>query len=87
MKAYISCTSHYAPKKTLTNLDLEKIIDTSDEWIKTRTGIEKRHIIGKNTNGIKYRINNLFINRNSMFHLSLLYVVHLTAMLFNLLKL
>ena len=48
MKANISCTSHYAPKKTLTNLDLEKIIDTSDEWIKTRTGIEKRHIIGKN---------------------------------------
>ena len=48
MKASISSTSHYVPKKTLTNLDLEKIIDTSDEWIKTRTGIEKRHIVGKN---------------------------------------
>ncbi len=48
MKASISSTSHYAPEKLLTNLDLEKIIDTSDEWIKTRTGIEKRHIVGKN---------------------------------------
>ena len=48
MKASISSTSHYAPEKTLTNQDLEKIIDTTDEWIKTRTGIEKRHIIGEN---------------------------------------
>ena len=48
MKASISTTSHYAPKKTLTNLDLEKIIETTDDWIKTRTGIERRHIIGEN---------------------------------------
>ena len=48
MKASISTTSHYAPKKTLTNLDLEKIIETTDDWIKTRTGIERRHIVGEN---------------------------------------
>lgn len=37
-------TGAYLPEKVLTNADLEKIVDTSDEWIKTRTGIEKRHI-------------------------------------------
>lgn len=37
-------TGHYLPKKVLTNKDLEKIVDTSDEWIKSRTGIEERRI-------------------------------------------
>lgn len=35
----------YAPEKVLTNADLESIVDTSDEWITTRTGIKERHII------------------------------------------
>lgn len=34
-----------APKTVITNTDLEKVVDTSDEWIKTRTGIGKRHIL------------------------------------------
>ncbi|MCJ2164914.1 MULTISPECIES: beta-ketoacyl-ACP synthase III [unclassified Pseudodesulfovibrio] len=34
----------YAPEKVLTNADLEKIVDTTDEWITTRTGIKERHI-------------------------------------------
>ena len=34
----------YVPEKILTNFDLEKMVDTSDEWIKTRTGIEQRRI-------------------------------------------
>ncbi|WP_062105294.1 beta-ketoacyl-ACP synthase III [Bacillus niameyensis] len=34
----------HVPEKVLTNLDLEKIMDTSDEWIRTRTGIEERRI-------------------------------------------
>jgi 3-oxoacyl-[acyl-carrier-protein] synthase-3 len=37
-------TGSYAPKKILTNDDLSKIVETSDEWIFTRTGIKKRHI-------------------------------------------
>ncbi|MUK90586.1 beta-ketoacyl-ACP synthase III [Ornithinibacillus sp. L9] len=37
-------TGHYAPMKVVTNKDLEKIVDTSDEWIRTRTGIEERRI-------------------------------------------
>jgi len=34
----------YLPEKVLTNADLEKMVDTSDEWIKSRTGIEERRI-------------------------------------------
>ena len=37
-------TGSYAPEKILTNSDLEKLVDTSDEWIRTRTGISERHI-------------------------------------------
>ena len=36
-------TGHYVPEKTVTNADLEKMVDTSDEWIQTRTGIKQRH--------------------------------------------
>ena len=32
------------PEQVLTNADLEKMVDTSDEWIRTRTGIEERRI-------------------------------------------
>tara|TARA_Y100000590_G_scaffold443871_1_gene573882 strand:- start:4243 stop:5232 length:990 start_codon:yes stop_codon:yes gene_type:complete len=48
MNATITATAHYVPEKILTNHDLEKIIDTSDEWIQSRTGITQRHIVGKN---------------------------------------
>lgn len=40
----ITGTGSYLPEKVLTNHDLEKIVDTSDEWIYTRTGIRERHI-------------------------------------------
>ncbi|HKD12293.1 MAG TPA: 3-oxoacyl-ACP synthase, partial [Thermoanaerobaculia bacterium] len=35
------------PKKILSNADLEKIVETSDEWITTRTGIKQRHIVSE----------------------------------------
>lgn len=41
-------TGSYLPEKVLTNADLEKMVDTTDEWIFTRTGIRKRHIIADN---------------------------------------
>jgi len=37
----------YLPDRVLTNLDLEKMLDTTDEWITTRTGIKQRHIIAE----------------------------------------
>ena len=40
----ISGTGRYLPEKLVTNADLEKIVDTTDEWIRTRTGIEQRHL-------------------------------------------
>lgn len=43
-KAVIAGTGMYVPTGTLTNQDLEKIVDTSDEWITSRTGIKTRHI-------------------------------------------
>lgn len=42
--ARITGTGSYLPEKVLTNFDLEKIVDTTDEWIRSRTGIEKRHV-------------------------------------------
>ncbi|OPJ56930.1 beta-ketoacyl-ACP synthase III [Alkalithermobacter paradoxus] len=39
----------FVPEKVLTNLDMEKIVDTSDEWILTRTGIKERRIADENT--------------------------------------
>ncbi len=43
-------TGHYVPPKILTNHDLEKMVDTNDEWIRTRTGIEERRIADDNIN-------------------------------------
>jgi 3-oxoacyl-[acyl-carrier-protein] synthase-3 len=42
--AYIAGTGSYLPERVLTNHDLEQMVDTSDEWIRTRTGISERHI-------------------------------------------
>lgn len=45
----ITGTGSYLPEKVLTNADLEKMVDTSDEWITDRTGIKKRHIVDDET--------------------------------------
>src|SRR5699024_1854363 len=44
MSVGIIGTGHYAPDNVVTNKDLEKIVDTTDEWIRSRTGIEERRI-------------------------------------------
>jgi 3-oxoacyl-[acyl-carrier-protein] synthase-3 len=44
MYSRIVGTGSHLPEKILTNLDLERMVDTSDEWIRDRTGIERRHI-------------------------------------------
>ena len=40
----ITGTGSYLPEKVITNFDLEKMVDTTDEWIRSRTGIERRHV-------------------------------------------
>lgn len=47
LKAKIAGTGSYLPEKVLTNADLEKMVDTSDEWISTRTGIKERRIVNE----------------------------------------
>ena len=44
-KAKITAVGYHVPEKIVTNTDLEKIFETSDEWIRARTGIrERRHV-------------------------------------------
>ena len=43
-------TGSYIPEKVVTNDDLAKILDTNDEWVRTRTGIRERHLAAKNEN-------------------------------------
>src|ERR1051326_4647828 len=44
-RAKITAVSHYLPERRVTNKDLEKVLDTSDEWIMERTGISERHFV------------------------------------------
>lgn len=57
MSVGIVGTGIYLPEKILTNADLEKIVDTNDQWIRERTGIEERRILdeGLATSDIAYR--------------------------------
>ena len=44
-RAKISALGTWTPPRLLTNADLEKMVDTSDEWITSRVGIKQRHIV------------------------------------------
>ena len=46
-RAKITALGTYVPPRVLTNADLEKMVETSDEWILTRTGIRERHVVDK----------------------------------------
>jgi 3-oxoacyl-[acyl-carrier-protein] synthase-3 len=46
--ARIVGTGSYVPSRVLTNAEIEKMVETSDEWIRTRTGIQERHIAAEN---------------------------------------
>lgn len=50
MRAGVVGIGRYLPEKIVTNADMEKVMDTSDEWIRTRTGIEERRIAGDDIN-------------------------------------
>ena len=57
MNAGILGVGRCLPEKILTNHDLEKVVDTNDEWIRTRTGIEERRIADDdmNTSDMAYK--------------------------------
>jgi 3-oxoacyl-[acyl-carrier-protein] synthase III len=48
-RARIAALGRYLPERILTNADLEKMVDTTDEWIRTRTGIQTRHVVEPGT--------------------------------------
>jgi 3-oxoacyl-[acyl-carrier-protein] synthase-3 len=48
-RACITAVGTSVPEKVLTNADLEKMVETSDEWIRSRTGIERRHVVEPGT--------------------------------------
>jgi 3-oxoacyl-[acyl-carrier-protein] synthase III len=64
-RATITAVGHYAPDKILSNADLEKMVDTTDEWIRTRTGIRERRILenGGSSDMAAAAANNLLKNR------------------------
>ncbi|NQY68055.1 MAG: 3-oxoacyl-ACP synthase, partial [Flavobacteriales bacterium] len=45
VRAVITGVAGYVPEKVMSNKDLEKLVDTSDDWIKARTGIEERRVL------------------------------------------
>ncbi len=53
----ITATASYVPEKIVTNDDLSNLMDTSDEWIHSRTGIKRRRVaVGENTSDLCIRI-------------------------------
>lgn len=56
MSAKIIGSGHYLPKKILSNFDLEKLVETSDEWITSRTGIKNRRMVeDENTSDLAFK--------------------------------
>ena len=68
MNAKITATAHNAPEKVMTNFDLEKLVNTSDEWIRSRTGIVQRHVVAKDeaSSDISTRIANALLEESQI---------------------
>ena len=67
MRAKITSTAHFVPENVMTNFDLEKLVDTSDEWIQSRTGIQERRIVnsGEASSDLSTKVaNELLIKRD-----------------------
>ena len=54
IKASITAVGGYLPEDSISNKDLETMVDTSDEWIKARTGIKKRRVLKEKGKGTSY---------------------------------
>jgi len=66
LKALITQTAKYLPEKVLTNFDLEKMVDTTDEWIQSRTGIKERRLVkkGEATSDMAANITNQLLKKS-----------------------
>ena len=58
----------YVPPRVLTNHDLERMVDTNDEWIRTRTGIRERHIAapGTTTSDLAFKAAQMALKQSGM---------------------
>ncbi len=68
MNATITTTAYSVPDKVMTNNDLENIVDTSDEWIRSRTGILQRHVVSQDeaTSDISSKIAEKLLNKSGI---------------------
>ena len=68
MNAKITATAHYVPERVMTNFELEKLVETSDEWIRTRTGISQRHIAAENeaTSDLSTKVANSLLEKRGI---------------------
>jgi 3-oxoacyl-[acyl-carrier-protein] synthase III len=57
LRAVVKGVGHYLPERTVPNSEFEKTVETSDEWIRSRSGIERRHFAaeGENTSDLGYK--------------------------------
>lgn len=64
----IAATGHYVPKRIVDNFELSKIMDTSDEWIQTHTGIETRHFAmnGENTSDLCTQVGKQLLDKSGV---------------------
>ena len=67
-RAAITSLGTYVPERVVTNHDIMKLVDTTDEWIRTRTGIEKRHYVepGTGTSAIAAKAANEALRRRGI---------------------
>lgn len=80
-KPVITGIGAYVPKGVLTNKDLEKIVDTSDEWITTRTGIQERRIAAEKetASDLAFEAAKIALKRSGVRARSLDYIIFATA--------
>ena len=65
--AKLTATAHYAPEQVVTNDDLSQIMETSDEWISSRTGIRRRHIVrDENTSDLASNVAQQLLKKASL---------------------
>ncbi|NQT97303.1 MAG: ketoacyl-ACP synthase III [Candidatus Marinimicrobia bacterium] len=66
MKSAITATARYLPERIFTNADMEKLVDTNDEWIRTRTGISERRFVvpGQATADMGTRVTQQLLERS-----------------------
>jgi 3-oxoacyl-[acyl-carrier-protein] synthase-3 len=68
LRVIIAGVGHYLPERVVTNYDLEKLMDTSDEWIRERTGIDERRWVreGETVSGLAYQATQMALERASL---------------------